>query len=172
MQLATLLAAVVHDPKQLPAEAQALILGLKADKKLRVIAEALSSSDAVIVSGAMIENHPHAALLRTLISLIAEHSGAKQLHLTTGANSAGAALVGMLPHRGMAGKTIDPPGLDVQAALAAKLKGYLLLNAEPHDDFANPSGARQALLGAEFVVAISAFQHDGVQEYADVILPM
>lgn len=171
-QLAMLLAAVVEDPKSLPTDAQTLILGLKADKKTRAIAQALRAEQAVIVSGAICENHPHAALLRTLISLIAEHTDSKTLHFTTGANSAGAALVGMLPHRGMAGKVIEPVGLNVQDALNAKLKGYLLLGVEPGFDFANPSGARQSLLAAEFVVAISAFQHDAIQEYADVILPM
>ncbi|MDP3562199.1 MAG: NADH-quinone oxidoreductase subunit NuoG [Legionellaceae bacterium] len=172
IQLASLLASLVPDSNKLPVDAQKLIIGLKPDSKTNTIAEALSSPQAVIVTGAIFENHPHASLLRTLVSLIAEYSGANTLHFTTGANSAGAALAGMLPHRGVAGKAIDPAGLDVQTALNAKLKGYFLMGVEPGFDFANPSNARQSMLAAEFVVMLSAFQNEAIKDYADVILPM
>lgn len=172
LQLANLLAAVVEDPRSLPEEAQTLILGLKPDQTIQVIAKALRQPEAVMISGAICTNHPHAALLRTLISLIAANTGAKQIHFTTGANSAAAALVGVLPHRGMGGKVIEPAGMDVQSALHARLKGYLLMSAEPGFDFTNPSGTRQSILAAEFVVALSAFKHDAILEYANVILPI
>ena len=43
---------------------------------------------------------------------------------------------------------------------------------EPGYDFANPYRARQSMLAAEFVVMLSAYQNESIQEYADVILPM
>ncbi|MDP3704603.1 MAG: NADH-quinone oxidoreductase subunit NuoG [Legionellaceae bacterium] len=173
IQLATLLAAVVADgTATLPEAVLKLIIGLKPDKTIDDIAAALCLPQSAIVTGAICENHPHAALLRTLVSLIAEYSGANVLRFTAGANSAGAALAGMLPHRSVAGKTIESPGLDVQEALNAKLKGYFLMAAEPGFDFANPNGARQSMLAAEFVVVLSAYLNDSIQDYADVILPM
>ncbi|MGL6028573.1 MAG: molybdopterin-dependent oxidoreductase, partial [Legionella sp.] len=53
-----------------------------------------------------------------------------------------------------------------------KLKAYFLLAAEPGYDFANPYGARQSLLGAEFVIMLSAYNNESMHDYADVILPI
>ena len=43
---------------------------------------------------------------------------------------------------------------------------------EPGFDFANPYGARQSMLAAEFVVMLSSFDHESMRDYADVILPI
>lgn len=172
MYLASLILALVQDGDALPAEVQKLVIGLQPDEKMQTLAAALKASKAAIITGALCENHPDAALLRTLIALISRYSGARVLRLTAGANSAGAWLAGMLPHRHVAGAKVTTPGLDIQAALAAKLKGYLLLSVEPGFDIANPYHARQAMLAAEFVVVLSAFQNDSIQDYADVILPI
>ena len=172
IQLASLIVALAGDLSQLPAEVQKLLIGLKPDTTLKAMAKALSQPNAVIITGALCENHPDAALLRTLVSLLEQLSGARVLRLTTGANSSGAWLAGMVPHRTVAGKAVDKAGLDVQAALDAKLKGYFLLAVEPGYDVANPYRARQSMLAAEFVVVLSAYQSESIQEYADVILPI
>ncbi|KTD19720.1 NADH-quinone oxidoreductase subunit NuoG [Legionella londiniensis] len=172
IQLAKLLSALVDDPKQLPTEAQKLLLGLKPDATCRRMADLLRQPNAAVVTGAICENHPHASLMRTFISLIEQLSGARVLRLTAGANSAGAWLAGMVPHRSVAGKEVEHKGLDVQEALKAKLKGYLLLGVDPGFDFANPYGARQSMLAAEFVVVLSAYQNESLKDYADVILPI
>ncbi|MBA3536143.1 MAG: NADH-quinone oxidoreductase subunit G [Tatlockia sp.] len=172
MQLAKLVVAMTGDVATLPEEAQRLLVGLEPDKATLTIAEALKKPKAAIITGAICENHPDASLLRTLIHLIEENSGAKVLRLTTGSNSAGACLAGMLPHRTAAAKPIASPGMDIQTALDAKLKGYFLLAVEPGLDFANPHNARQSMLGAEFVVMLSAFENESMQDYANVILPI
>lgn len=171
-QLATLAAALVTDTTKLSSEAQALIIGLKPDNTLKSIAKSLSQPNATIITGALCENHPQAALIRTLVALIETHSGARVLRLTSGSNSAGGWLAGMLPHRTTAGKDNESTGLDAQAALDAKLKAYLLMNVDPGFDFANPYNARQSMIAAEFVVVLSVYQDDSIQDYADVILPM
>ncbi|MDI9818933.1 MULTISPECIES: NADH-quinone oxidoreductase subunit NuoG [unclassified Legionella] len=171
MQVAKLILAMTKEVTKLPPEVQKLLIGLQPDETTQAIAEALTQPNAAVIMGALCENHPDAALLRTFAYLM-EQSGVRILRLTTGANSAGACLAGMLPHRTLGGKTIENPGLDIQAALSAKLKGYLLCAVEPGYDFANPYRARQAMLGAEFVVMLSAFQHESMQDYADVILPI
>ncbi|KTD22680.1 NADH dehydrogenase I chain G [Legionella lansingensis] len=171
MQVAKLVLAMTDNVTDLPEEAQKLLLGLQPDDTTIAIAKALREPNATIITGALCENHPDASLLRTLVHLIEKH-GVRILRLTTGANSAGAWLAGMLPHRTVGGKIVDTPGMDVQAALNAKLKGYFLLAVEPGYDFANPYHARQSMLGAEFVVLLSAFHHESMQDYADVILPI
>ncbi|MGO4470088.1 molybdopterin-dependent oxidoreductase, partial [Pseudoduganella sp. RAF53_2] len=55
-------------------------------------------------------------------------------------------------------------------AFSAQKKAYLLLNAEPELDAANPQAAVAALNGAEMVVVMSAFKHG--MDYADVLLPV
>lgn len=172
MQLATLVQALVAKDSVLPEEVQKLLIGLKPDKTTKAIAKALKDAKAAIVTGALCENHPDAALIRTLVSLLEELTGARTVRFTNGANSSGAWIAGMVPHRTVAGKTVDHPGLDVQKALEAKLKGYVLMGVEPGFDFANPYRARQSMLAAEFVVMFSAYKNDSIQEYADVILPI
>lgn len=172
MQLAKLVLAMTEDVKKLPEQVQKLLLGLEIDETTKAMAKALSQPKAAIITGALCENHPDASLLRTLVYLLEENGGVRVLRLTQGANSAGACLAGMLPHRTVAGKPVETDGMDVQAALDAKLKGYFLLAVEPGFDFANPYRARQSMLGAEFVVMLSAFQNESMQDYADVILPM
>ncbi|KGP64347.1 NADH dehydrogenase [Legionella norrlandica] len=172
MQLARLVLALASDLTSLPEEVQKLLIGLEVDKQTKKIAKALKDEKACLITGAICENHPESSLLRTLVSVIQKLSGAKLVKLTNGANSAGACIAGMLPHRTVAGKPIAEPGLNVQEALNAKLKGYFLMAVEPGYDFANPYGARQSMLAAEFVVLLSAYNHESMRDYADVILPI
>ncbi|QDP71744.1 NADH-quinone oxidoreductase subunit G [Legionella israelensis] len=172
LQLARLALALTDDIKELPESLQRLLIGIKIDKTSEEMAAALKKDKAVIVSGAICENHPQASLIRTLISSISHLSGAKILRFTTGANSAGAWYAGMLPHRTAAGKEIAEAGLDIQSALDARLKGYFLMGLEPAYDIANPCNARQSMLAAEFVVMLSAFENESMYDYTDVILPM
>lgn len=171
-QLATLVLALADEPSSLPEELQRLFVGLTVDKKTAAYAKALKKPKAVIVTGALFENHPDYALLQTLLYFIGQLSGARCLHLSTGANARGAQIAGMLPHRNALGKEVEPAGLDVQSALNNKLKGYLLLSLEPGYDFANPYRARQSMLAADFVVLLSAFDNESMRDYANVILPI
>ncbi len=172
MQLASLIAAVAVDVERLPESIQKLLLGLEPSAAIQQIAAGLQQQKSAIVTGAIVENHPHAALLRTLVATLEQLTGARVLRFTNGANSAGACLAGMLPHRSSAGKVSEPAGLDVKSALEAHLKGYLLMGADPSFDFANPYQARQAMLAAEFVVVLTSYADETMQDYADVILPM
>lgn len=171
-QLAALVVALLGKQDEVPAALEALLAGVKPDANIKAMANALKKSKACIVTGALIENHPEAALLRTLLDWISRLSGARYLHFTTGANSAGAWAAGVLPHRIAGGADVDEPGLDAARALEKKLKAYVLLNVDPASDFSNPHQARQAMLAAEFVVALTGFMHESIQEYADVILPI
>ena len=172
IQLASLILALVESVHDLPLEIQKLVIGLKPDAMMQEMAKSLRQPNAVVMTGALCENHPEASLIRSLLAFIEKQSGARIVRLTTGANAAGGWLAGMLPHRTLAGKEVETPGLDVVEALEAKLKGYFLMAVEPGFDFANPYRARQSMLGAEFVVALSAYFSDSIQDYANVVLPI
>ncbi len=171
-KLACIAAALVPDMSQLSDDEQRLLSGAEVDESTQTIAQSLTQEKAAIITGALCENHPDAAIIRTLVHLIEELSGAKSIRLTVGANAAGGHLAGALPHRGVAGKRIDSAGKPVMQALEDKLKAYFLMGCEPSFDFACPSVARQSMLAAEFVVVMSAYDAHSTQEYADVILPM
>ncbi|MDP1603641.1 MAG: NADH-quinone oxidoreductase subunit NuoG [Legionella sp.] len=172
LYVAKVLLSLSDDIQKLPEELQRLLIGLKSDETSEAFARALKQPNAAIVTGAIFENHPDAALLRTLLHAIENLTGVRTIRFTSGANTAGANLAGMLPHRTGAGKEVIPVGLDAQAMLDNMLKGYLLLAVEPGFDFGNPYQSRQSMLGAEFVVMLTAFHHESMQDYADVILPI
>lgn len=172
LQLATLLVAIVDDINILPSEVKKIVLGLAPDVRLKAVAEQLKQPGAVIVTGAYLENHLDAAVYRTLIGLLAQYSSANLLHFSVGSNAAGAALAGMLPHRSAGGKECDNIGMHVTDALNKSLKAYVLMGVEPSYDFANAAKARESMLAAECVIALSHYADDSVREYADVILPV
>lgn len=170
--LACVLFSLAKDVSVLPVDLQKWLLGVKETPFSQQVATALSQENSAIVTGLISENHPDASILRTLVHYISELSGARILRLTQGANSAGASLAGVLPHRAAAGEPVSQPGQTVKTVLENKSKGYCLMGVEPGYDFSNPHLARQALLAAEFVVVLSAFDEPAVEEYANVILPM
>lgn len=172
MQLAHLLLALAPGVEQLPIELQRLLIGLKPEKTIKDIADTLIKVPAVIILGAIAENHPEAALIRSLIYAIESYTAIKVIRLTVGANALGARIAGMLPYSAAAGKSVETAGHSAQSALENRLKGYFLHGIEPSFDCANPHGARQALLSAEFVVMLSAFNQDMDCDYAHVILPI
>jgi NADH-quinone oxidoreductase subunit G len=116
-----------------------------------------ASLPSVILLGNAAVQHPQASSIHAAAQLIAELTGAKLGYLTEAANTVGGYLAGA-------------NAKNAKPVFAEQKKAYVLLNAEPELDCANPQQARAALDAAEMVVAMSAFQHGF--EYADVLLPI
>ena len=126
----------------------------------------------LVLLGALAQRHPAYADLRAVAAGIAELAGATLGYLPEGGNAAGAALVGLLPHRGAGGRPAAVAGLDASAMLAAGLKGYLLHGGiEPRADIAF-SGAEAALERAGFVLALTPYAPEGLERWAHVVLPI
>ncbi len=119
-----------------------------------------AGSNTVIIVGAIAENHPQAAAIRSAASAFAAATGAKLCRIPQGANALGLARVGVLP-----------AGKDVNAMLAQPRKAYALYGIEPGLDFADTAAARKALAGAK-VVAFSHFACTSTRDVADLILPI
>lgn len=134
--------------------------------------ELLSSGDKLILLGALALNHSQASQLKALAEVLAEVTGATCGYLTEGANATGAWLAGALPHRTHASMAANKPGLDCQQQWQNQLKAYLLMNVEPELDCANGGQAHDALNNAEFVVSLSPFKSETMEQYANVILPI
>jgi len=130
----------------------------------RAVAEQLkSAAKATVLLGNIAVAHPDYSLIRGVASVIAENSGALLGYLPEAANSVGARLSGALPGAG---------GSNAQEMFNNPHKGYLLMGVEPGFDFWNPAKAMETLGQAEFVVALSAFRSDSLEQVANVILPI
>ena len=130
------------------------------------------SPRATVLLGNQALAHPALSTLRALAGVIAQLSDAVLGYLPESGNSVGGWLAGALPHRGAAGKLSSNQGLDARAMLDANLKSYLLMGIEPEFDCANPIAAMEALADADFVVSLTAYKTDAMQQYADVLLPI
>ena len=117
--------------------------------------DASSTSKAVLLGNAVTQ-HAQAAALHAAAQWIADQTGAKFGYLTEAANTVGANLVNA--NSGTAPVFTTPK------------QAYVLLNAEPELDAANPHAAVAALHKAEMVVVMSPFKHG--MDYADVLLPV
>ncbi|HEX8613157.1 MAG TPA: NADH-quinone oxidoreductase subunit NuoG [Telluria sp.] len=134
---------------------------IEATDAAKAIAASLNTGDenlpGVVLLGNAAAHHPQASALHAAAQWIAEQTGAKLGYLTEAANTVGGYLVGAFA------KNAAP-------VFSVPKKAYVLLNAEPELDAANPQQAGAALDAAEMVVVMSAFQHGF--EYADVLLPV
>ena len=136
--------------------------GIEAGKAAKGIAASLVVAGDIELPGAILlgnaaGNHPQASKIHAAAQWIADATGCTFGYLVEGANTVGGYLVGAT-----SGKN--------EAVFASPKKAYVLLNAEPELDAANPQQAVAALAGAEMVVAMSPFKHG--MDYADVLLPV
>jgi NADH-quinone oxidoreductase subunit G len=155
-----------------PAPLARLLEGIEPDEAERAVAAQLKEAyNASVLLGSIAMGHPQLGLLCALAATLAERSGARLGYLPQAANSAGAWLAGVLPHRLEAGQPDPEPGLNAAEMLAAPRKAYVLLGVEPERDCADPARARAAMEAAEFVVALSPYASETAKQYAQVLLP-
>jgi NADH-quinone oxidoreductase subunit G len=136
------------------------------------ITDSLRSDPALILLGHQAQRHPaYAEILQAAIKL-AQETGAKLGVISEGANSAGAAYAGALPHQGPGSEQLEQPGLDMGQMLVSPVKGLLLTGVEPEFDCTDDVAALNAMNEAEFVAMLSPWLTESAEEYADVVLPI
>ncbi|HEX8956715.1 MAG TPA: NADH-quinone oxidoreductase subunit NuoG [Burkholderiaceae bacterium] len=121
----------------------------------------LSGEQKAVLLGNAAAQHPQASQLHVAAQWIAHNTGAHLGYLTEAANTVGGYLAKATP---------GEEGANAAQMFAQPRKAYILLNAEPEFDSANPQAARAALDAADMVVVMSPFQQGA--EYADVMLPI
>ena len=107
-----------------------------------------------------------------MAAAIAEQTDSVLGYLPEAANSAGAWLAGVVPHRGPAGNTDVVQGMSLAEQIDNPCKALITFNTEPEFDSFNATKALETVKRADFVVAISSYVTDSMRDYADVILPM
>ncbi len=142
---------------QVPAEVSGVQVGEAAQRMADSLA---SGKNSAIFLGNFAQHHPAATQLHALAQTLADLTGAKLGFLGEAANSVGGYLAGAAGGE-----------LDAGQMMAQPRKAYVLLGSEPELDCADPQQAMAALKQAEFVVAMSSYQH-GALDYAHALLPV
>ncbi|MDH3420760.1 MAG: molybdopterin-dependent oxidoreductase, partial [Gammaproteobacteria bacterium] len=147
--------------------------GAKADDAAKAAAAILSGKQrSLVLLGQIAQRHPRAADIRALAAQLCRVTGAQLGYLPEGANAAGAALAGVLPHRSAGGQARESIGRNARTMLTAPRRVYMLFGAEPDGDFADDELAEQALNAADTVVCFTPFVTDTLLECADILLPV
>ncbi|HEX7062320.1 MAG TPA: NADH-quinone oxidoreductase subunit NuoG [Woeseiaceae bacterium] len=167
------IAVAAAEGGSLPAYAAGLCRGAQAEEAHRRVAGRLREAEGgLVLLGLIAARHPEFAAIRALSAAIAELTGARLGYLSEGANSAGAHLAGVLPHRAAAGAVRERAGLDAAGMLEADLGALLLLGIEPDRDLAGGAQAVQQLARQPFVAALTPYLSPSLEECADLLLPI
>ena len=153
-----------------PADMLQALSAIASDASHPTIQALKDAENAVVLLGNVANQHPDFAALRALASEIAKQTGAKFGYLAESANSVGAWIAGVVPHRLSAGRELKQAGVPVAEVLHDNTRTFVLLNAEL-GDFANPQQAMQAFSAADNVIVIAPFADDTTRKYATVLLP-
>ena len=166
-------AALKQASKSPPQSLEKILAEAQVEDVHRAMAKRLAkATNAGVYLGALAINHPALAEIRALAGIIAESTNARLGYIPEAANSAGAWLAGVLPHRLPGGQAAVSVGKDVASMLQSPLQAYLLFGVEPEFDCENPRLARRAMEAAEHVVVCAPFASDTARAYADVLLPI
>ncbi|MBS0288044.1 MAG: NADH-quinone oxidoreductase subunit G [Proteobacteria bacterium] len=157
-----------------PPGLEAQLSAVNPSEKAKEIAKQLKEGQKnSVILGAYGFTHPKAHQIYWLSRILAHLCGATFGEMSHGANSAGGYLAGAIPHRMPFGQVDHVKvGLDVNQMLEKPRQGYLLVNCEPEFDCVDPALAKNALLNAKTVVALSAYDSPQLREVAQVLLPI
>jgi NADH-quinone oxidoreductase subunit G len=158
----------------LPEAVRGLCEGVSPTDEHKEIARSLADAgDGLVLAGNVAARDADFAAIRALTAVIAELTGARAGYLSEGANSAGAHLAGVLPHRKYGGAARESDGLDASRMLGAQLDALLLFGIEPEQDHAAGSDALDKLISQQgFVAAMTAFASPDLLRTADLLLPV
>jgi NADH-quinone oxidoreductase subunit G len=172
--LAGVLAAVCKgDYDGLPGGLAARLDALEPDEGQRRIAAALAGEgQRAVWLGLLAQRHPGYGDLRILAHALCARTGAVFGELSEGANSAGACLAGVLPHREAGGVPAATSGRHAGEMLAGGLETVVLLGIEPELDSAAGTTALEALDAAQQVICLTAWAPPEMRRYAHVLLPI
>ncbi|OQX03240.1 MAG: NADH-quinone oxidoreductase subunit G [Thiothrix lacustris] len=153
-----------------PAEMLQALQAIVNDPENGVMAALKQAEHATVLLGNVATQHPDFAVLRALAYTLAEQTGATFGYLVESANSVGAWVAGVVPHRLSAGRELKQPGVPVSEFLNENTRTFVLLNTELAD-FGNPQQAATALSAADNVIVIAPFADETTRQFATVLLP-
>ncbi len=164
--------AVAAANGKLPAAVEKICSGVTPSEQQQRVAKSLAGADnALVMTGLTAARHPAASAVRALAAAIGEATGAVVGTLSEGSNSAGAAIAGVLPHRGRGGDDRPAAGMHAADCLAGNPDVTLLFGLEP-EDITGVADAESLLAAHNFVVALTPFSSASLERSADLMLPI
>jgi NADH-quinone oxidoreductase subunit G len=142
------------------------------DAQQRMAAALAGEGRRAVWLGLLAQRHPGRGDLHVLAEALCRRTGATLGELSEGANSAGASLAGVLPHRETGGRAVAVPGRNAAEILAGGLDALVLLGIEPEADSAAGTAALEALAQIDFVTCLTPFATPQMKRYAHVLLPI
>jgi NADH-quinone oxidoreductase subunit G len=168
-----LAAACDGDFAGLPSDLASQLGAIRPSEPQRRIATALAGEGRRSVwLGLLAQRHPGLGDLRKLARALCQRTGATFGELSEGANSAGASLAGVLPHRDVGGRAMPEPGRHAGDMLAVPPEAMLLLGVEPEADSALGMPALDKLATAGFVACLTPYASATMKQFAHVLLPV
>ena len=151
-----------------------ILAGLKLDANGQAddIIKLLKKADnATVILGNLAVQHPAYGSLQALASVIAKNTNASLGYLAESANTVGAWLAGVVPHRNAGGEVAEIQGESVSTMLTKGLKTFVLLDVDPEFDCDDPQVVEGAMDHAK-VIALTSFASDKLLASADILLPI
>tara|TARA_R110002049_G_scaffold252263_1_gene426722 strand:- start:18119 stop:20515 length:2397 start_codon:yes stop_codon:yes gene_type:complete len=172
--LVGLLAALDNSSEHNGPEAlKSLLSSCRIDEDMAAIAKALlEHENTCVLIGNLMQHHYEYSSLRAISYWISQLSDSTFGYISTASNSAGASLLGALPHRTVMANSIDEPGMNYLQMTRSPRKVYLLFGLEPEWDCTLPADTLDALNQAEAVIALNSFTTEAMMEYCDWMLPV
>ena len=167
------IAVAAAGKRDLPASIATFCKDVKPTREQQNIAALLNSAEhPLVISGLVARHHKAAAAVAALASAIADLTGARLGTLSDGANSAGACLAGVLPHRSSGGTERSDSGLNADDMLKATLDVMVLFGIEPEFDISCTKDANDEVAKQKFVVAVTPYHSESVESVANLLLPI
>lgn len=167
--VAELAGVAVATGGKLPSAVTDLCKDLQPTASQTSVAKILAAGDSsLVLLGHVAARHPAAAAVRALAAAIGEATGSRFGFVSEGANSAGACLAGVTPHRTQGGEARGECGKNAVDMLSSDLDVLLLFGVEPGFDAPPIDAAAQH----GFVVACSPYRSEALERDADLLLPI
>jgi len=164
------LAGLVAKSGEVPAELTSLKQTTNSDTD--AIVTLLDNADnAIILLGNLAVQMPVYDTLRALAASLAKNTSSQLGYLAESANTAGAWLAGVVPHRVAGGDVAAKEGLSTTDMLMVGLNTMVLYDVDPAYDCDNPQLAMAAMHHAK-VIAFSSYASKELLEVADILLPI
>ena len=157
----------------LPGALSSVCSGIQPSDEQAEIAAILRAAESPrVVVGNIANNHQVASVVRALAAAIADLTGASIGSISEGANSAGAHLAGVLPHRAQNGAVRNQSGANTAEVLSSSSDAVLLFGLEPDADLPGGDNAVQHLSQQRFVAAFTPYRTYALETCADLLLPI
>ena len=150
-----------------------LVDGYDLKKEHKSIAKSLQNGKkTAVLVGIQALASPYLSLIQELCEAISAHSDSSLGNLSPSANSAGACLAGSLPHRMPGGVAVNGAWQHTRQIIDSEHGVLLSFGINPLLDINHGSLASQLAANNDFVIAISSYSNEFIDDHADLVLPV